>query len=83
METLTYDVPLQFPDRKVKKLALPNVDIVTVDTWKPAFKIHAGCGGTLNRAKDWNYPPCKKCKVKVNSHTNAAKMLVKYHLSSS
>ncbi|RMG25907.1 MAG: hypothetical protein D6732_21820 [Methanobacteriota archaeon] len=63
--------------------ALPNVEIVSIDPWKPAFKIHANCGGKLDRKKNWHYPPCSKCKIEVNSHENAAKMLVKYHLSSS
>ncbi|MHA1346393.1 MAG: hypothetical protein ACTSO3_08370, partial [Candidatus Heimdallarchaeaceae archaeon] len=35
--------------------------------------IHYGCGGTLVRNQgQYDYAPCKKCGLKVNTHTNAA-----------
>jgi len=34
--------------------------------------IHYGCGGTLVRNQgQYDYAPCKKCGLKVNTHTNA------------
>ncbi len=54
------------------------VSHIQVNPWWVKFNIHHECGGKLDRDVGWDRPPCTRCGKSVNSHTNAARLLVDY-----